>query len=183
MSFDIRIYSEQRKCEHPDVVAAYDLQCEIERLEKSLADYKEQYDDLMEKLVRDGIRGKYFNITELRPRREVNVEYVREHLPEAYDKCATISNSTIIEILETTTPGGKTGLIHTLKKLDPRKFNKNVKINVGDLEKFLGKKIVATLDGTAVKTVYHPGSKTKVLYIGDKIAVGAGDNEPQEALE
>ena len=183
MSFEVRTYVEHRKNEHPDVLAAYDLQCRIEQLELSLADHKEQYNELMEKLARDGIKGKYFNITELRPRREVNVDYVREHLPEAYDKCATISNSTIIEILETTTPGGKTGLIHTLKKLDPRKFNKNVKINVGDLEKFLGKKIVAELDGKAVKTVYHPGSKTKVLYIGDKMSIGAGDNEPQEALE
>ncbi len=180
-SSDIRTYVEQRRMENPDVIAAYDLQCEIERLEQALADHREQYDELMEKLARDGVKGTFFNITELRPRREVDVNYVRDNMPDAFERCATLSNTHIVEILETTT-GGKAKLVQTIKRLDPAKFNECVRVNVSDLEKCVGKKALAELDGKAVRTVYHPAKKSKILYIGDKIQVGAGDNEPQEAL-
>ena len=56
MESDIRTYVEQRRMENPDVIAAYDLQCEIERLEQALADHREQYGELMEKLARDGVK-------------------------------------------------------------------------------------------------------------------------------
>ena len=182
LSSGIKTYVEQRKGEHPDVLAAYDLQCEIERLERSLAEYREEYDEIMGRLARDGIKGKFFNITELRPRREVDVDYVRENLPDAFDQCGTLTNAGIIDILESTTGDGKRGIVRMMKRLSPSKFNELVRINVGDLEKYLGKKVLAGLEGKAVKTVYHPSSKTKILYIGDKLAVGAGNNEPQEAL-
>ena len=137
----------------------------------------------MKHLAKEGVKGKYFNITELRPRREVDVDYVRENLPDAFDQCGTLTNAGIIDILESTTGDGKRGIVRMMRRLSPSKFNELVRINVGDLEKYLGKKVLAGLDGKAVKTVYHPSSKTKILYIGDKLAVGAGGSEPQEALE
>ena len=183
MSSGIRTYVEQRQVENPEVIAAYDLQCEIERLERTLAEYREEYDEIMKHLAKEGVKGKYFNITELRPRREVDVDYVRENLPDAFDQCGTLTNAGIIDILESTTGDGKRGIVRMMRRLSPSKFNELVRINVGDLEKYLGKKVLAGLDGKAVKTVYHPSSKTKILYIGDKLAVGAGGSEPQEALE
>ena len=182
MSSGIRTYVEQRQVENPEVIAAYDLQCEIERLERTLAEYREEYDEIMKHLAKEGVKGKYFNITELRPRREVDVDYVRENLPDAFDQCGTLTNAGIIDILESTTGDGKRGIVRMMRRLSPSKFNELVRINVGDLEKYLGKKILTSLEGKAIKTVYHPSSKTKILYIGDKLAVGAGNNEPQEAL-
>jgi len=181
MESDIKTYLEQRKSENPEIVAAYDLQCEIDRLEKTLAEYRAEYNEIMGRLAHDGIKGKFFNITELRPRREVDVDYVREKMPDAYDRCATLPNTAIVEILETTS-GGKAPLIQTLKKLDPRKFNECVRINVTDLERCVGKKTLTELDGKAIRTVYHPAKTAKILYIGDKIRIGPGSNEPQEAL-
>ncbi len=180
--FDIKQYISHRKSEAPEIIEAYDLQSKIEMTEKNLADYREAYDELMRKIAEQNIRGTFFNVTDLKPRREVNIDYVRENLPEVYERCATLANSAIVDILETTS-GGRANLIKTLKKLDPRKFNESVKINVGDVERMLGKRAVAEMDGTAIRTVYRPSSKTRILYIGDKIRVGAGDNEPQEALE
>ena len=177
--FDVKQYIAHRKSEVPEIIEAYDLQSKIEMTEKNLADYREAYDELMRKIAEREIRGTFFNVTDLKPRREVNIDYVREKLPEVYDRCATLSNTAIVDILETTS-GGRASLVKSLKKLDPRKYNESVKINVGDMEKVLGKRRVAEMDGTAIRTVYRPSSKTRVLYIGDKIRIGAGDNEPQE---
>ncbi len=179
---DVKTYLEQRKMENPDILVAYDLQCQIERLEKSLREHREEYDEIMNKLAREGVKGRFFNITELRPRREVDVNYVRENLPDAYEHCASLTNSAIIDILEGTNPDGKRGLIRSIKRLSPKKFAENAKINVGDIEKFLGKKLCQSLEGHAIKTVYHAGKQAKILYIGDKIQVGAGDGKSQEAL-
>lgn len=178
-SDSIKQYLAHRKSEAPELVEAFDLQVKIEQLERNLAEYREALAEQLKIIAEREIHGTFFNVTDMRPRREVDVNYVREHLPEVFDRCATLSNAAIVDILETTS-GGRANLIKTLKKLDTNRFNESVKINVGDVERALGKRGAEKLEGTAIRTVYRPSNQTKILYIGDKIQVGGDEREALE---
>ena len=168
----------QRQAENPAIIEAYDLQCEIERKEAELNELKEAYRAKLDAITANDIRGRFFNVTELRPYREVNVTELRERYPDAYENCKTISNADIIGILESAEPNGKRGLIERIAENFPAAFNKCVKVNIGDIEKFLGKKQTKTLEGTGcIRTTYKAGKATKILYIGDKLATPAAETE------
>ena len=164
----------QRQAENPAIIAAYDLQCEIERRETELNALKAEYRERMDEIASNDIRGRFFNVTELRPYREVNAAELREKYPDAYEACKTLSNADIITILESGEKNGKRGLIERIAENYPAAFNELVKVNVGDIEKFLGKKQVKSLecDG-CIRTTYKAGKYTKILYIGDKLATPA----------
>lgn len=181
MTAEITDFIKQRQAENPAIIEAYDLQCEIERREAELNALKEQYRSKMDEITNNDIRGRFFNVTELRPYREVNVQEIAERYPDAYENCKTLSNADIIAILESAEPNGKRGLIERIAENYPAAFRECVKINVGDIEKYFGKKNLKTLEGTGcIKTTYRAGKNTKILYIGDKLATPARAEIPAE---
>ncbi len=163
--FDLVEYKQHRELENPHVLEAYDLQCEIDRLQSELNSKQEKYTQILNSLTAEGIKGQYHNITEMRPYRYVNVEWVEKNLPEIYDETVTLSDKDIVEMMLHAC--SRKELLNRLQNINPKQFEALRKINVTDFDKACGGKTRSKkYEGTAIGTLYKAGSKTRIIYIG-----------------
>lgn len=173
---EIAQYTANRAAEVPLVVEAYDLQQEIARDEAELSKKRDRLADMYE-YIRANLRPQYFSLTEMRPRRSVDPAALMREDPDAFAALSHLSDADILEYIALRTSRDRAFFESDFRESDPEGYLTKCRVNVTDLERRIGKKEVKLLEKSgAVKTTYSAGKNAKLIYIGDHIAGGAGND-------
>ncbi len=154
-----RFYNDIQSVAGKEFIEAYRKQNEIDELKKRLSELEGELQELLGKLI--GKQDEVFAVTDLKPYRVVDADYVKANLPAVYSKLIKCSNTSIGKIMSESYTQDE--LNQYLSNLNPDMFQKLSSISVTDLEKELGKPRVKMLEGTAVHIQTKLGSSTKVV--------------------
>lgn len=145
----------------PEFAAAWKCQNTIAWLKDRLAREEEKFKQLLEGLA--GKTDEVFAVTDMRRRRVVDVEWLRQNLPTVYNESKSITNSAIGELVRRAYPDRRS-LFHYLNSISTKEeVDAAVSITVSGLEDAIGKNRVKELEGKAVRTVFTAGSKTQIV--------------------
>ncbi|CAJ0592225.1 unnamed protein product [Cylicocyclus nassatus] len=156
---EIRFYNDIQNVAGKEFIEAYRKQNEIDELKKRLSELEGELQELLAKLV--GKQDEVFAVTDLKPYRVVDADYVKANLPAVYSKLIKCSNTSIGKIMSEHYTQDE--LNQYLANINPDMFQKLSSISVTDLEKELGKQRVKMLEGKGVHIQTKMSSSTKVV--------------------
>lgn len=145
----------------PEFAAAWKCQNNIAWLKDRLAREEEKFKQLLEGLA--GKTDEVFAVTDMRRRRVVDVDWLRQNLPDTYEETKGITNAAIGEIVRRAYPERRS-LFHYLQSIGTKEdIDAAVSVTVSGLEDWVGKRRMKELEGKAVRTVFTAGSKTQIV--------------------
>lgn len=151
------------KTDDAKFLAVYRMQEDIERRERELEEDKEELMRLYK--VLSNTQNDTFVFTDLRERRYLNMDWIRENLPDYYDECISVSNADAGKILFASFVDDRAACGY-LAELNPTMWEELASITITRLESAMkrDRRSLKLYRGKAYTTKWEPCGKTKLVY-------------------
>ena len=143
----------------PEYIEAVMLQDDIRSLKDTLRKKENRYKTLIANLA--GTQDEVYTVTDLKPIRTVDKHDRQEHLPEAYAATIGLTSTDVGKAMQDAYSREEINAL--IQSGNPTFWEAKSRVTVGDLEKFLGKKEVKKLDGTAIHTTMQSTGKSRLV--------------------
>lgn len=143
----------------PEYIEAVTLQDDIKALSDMLRKKEARFKAVLESLA--GTEDEVYVITDLKPIRTVDAAYLREHYPAEYAATVGMTASDIGKAMLEAYPRDMVNRL--IQEEVPDTWEAKSRVTVGDLEKYMGKKEVKKLEGTAVRTEMRSTGKSRLM--------------------
>lgn len=160
----------------PEYIEAVTLQDDIKTLSEMLKAKQARFKAVLDSLV--GTEDEVYVVTDLKPIRTVDKAFLREHYPVEYAATVGMTASDIGKAMLEAYPRDMVNRL--IQDEVPDMWDAKSRVTVGDLEKYMGKKEVKKLEGTAVHTEMHSTGKSRLVLRHPRKFPELADAEPQE---
>lgn len=143
----------------PEFIEAVLLQDEVYALRGMLKKKETRLKAVLDSLA--GTEDEVYAVTDLKPIRTVDTAYLKEHYPAEYAATVGMTNTDIGKaMLEAYT---RDEVNRMIQEYVPEIWEAKARVTVGDLEKYMGKKEVKELEGTAVRVRMDTTNKSRLM--------------------
>lgn len=160
----------------PEYIEAVTLQDDIRNLEDTLRKKKLRFKTVLAGLA--GTQDEVYTVTDLKPIRTVDKRYLQENHPEAFAATIGLTASDIGKAMQDAY--SREEINSLIQSGNPAFWEAKSRVTVGDLERFLGKKEVKALEGTAVHTSMQSTGKSRLVLKHPRKYPELADAEPEE---